>query len=155
MLHGRLNSENDANQELLGAFKIQEDVEMFTQLPDYGDFRLSYEMKEPPDVPRRICGRLPIPSSKARKRHLVNMHIPQELFKAIREIATDDNNDVLMQDRTSQLVAKIHISKTYNGIAGVDFVDYGDQETFLHSEDTLSRYSIIAFVAHKKRRYRR
>ena len=41
-----LNAENDVSQRLLGEFKIQEDVNMWGQLPGYDDFRrldLEYE----------------------------------------------------------------------------------------------------------------
>ena len=48
-------------------------------------------------------------------------------------------------------VAKIPISNTINDLVGMDFVDYVDHATFLHIQDTFSRFSVIIFLGTKKK----
>ena len=52
-------------------------------------------------------------------------------------------------------VAEIPISKAPDGLVGADSVDYGDQEDFLHLQDTFPRYSIIPLIGNKKRKIQR
>ena len=57
--------------------------------------------------------------------------------------ATSDKEDELKQERMPRMVAKIHIPKTSNGMAEMDFVDFGGKATFPHLQDTFSRYPTI------------
>ena len=46
MTKSGIEDNQEANQLLLDGFKIQEDVKMYIQLPDYGDFRGFYLANE-------------------------------------------------------------------------------------------------------------
>ena len=48
-------------------------------------------------------------------------------------------------------VSKIPIANTSNELVEMDFVDYGDHATFLHIQDTFSRFSAVSFLGTKKR----
>ena len=48
-------------------------------------------------------------------------------------------------------VSKIPIANTFSELVEMDFVDYGDHATFLHIQDTFSRFSVIFFLGTKKR----
>ena len=39
-----------------------------------------------------------------------------------------------------------------NELAGVDFVDYGGDATFLHMQDTLSLYAMIIFIGNRAKK---
>ena len=52
------------------------------------------------------------------KHHLFNAHIPEKLFKAIRENATNDKKDESGQSMVFQRVSKIPISKALYGWEG-------------------------------------
>ena len=56
MAKSSLRNRWEVNQAMIGEFKIQEDVEMRSQLPGYGDFRGSYLRSESDtaEIPRRI-----------------------------------------------------------------------------------------------------
>ena len=74
---------------------------------------------------QRISAGFAKPSWLTLKRHLFNMHVPKELFKAIHGAATNDTENEFKHEGLSQRAAKIHISETLNGLVGMDFVDYG------------------------------
>ena len=65
------------------------------------------------------------------------MHIPQKLFKSIREISAQDKIDEFKQDGLSQRVSRIPISRTFYELSEMDLVDDGDGGTILHLQDTL------------------
>ena len=60
-----------------------------------------------------------------------------------------DKKDEIKQERLFRRVDKTPISKTCNESMGIDFADYGDQETFTHARDTLSRYTTLKFTGYK------
>ena len=55
------------------------------------------------------------------------------------------------QERVFGRVAKIPIANNSNELVGMDFVDHGDQATFLHIRDTFSRFSVITPMGIKKK----
>ena len=59
--------------------------------------------------------------------------------------------DEFKQERIPHRVAKIPISKTFNELAGLDFVDYGDHATCPHLQHTFPMYSIIVFIWDKNK----
>ena len=112
MAKSSLGNPHGANQALLDEFKTQEDVQMYTQLTDYGEFRgsdLSSEM-ELAATPNGISAAFAKQSWLTLKHHLFNTHVPQELFKAIREISTIDKKDQFKHDRLFRGICKISIS---------------------------------------------
>ena len=62
----------------------------------------------------------------------------------------NDREGEFKQGRLSRTVGKITTADTFDEIAEMDFVDYGDVETFLHLRDTFSRYSWVTFIGTKK-----
>ena len=46
-------------------------------------------------------------------------------------------------------VAKIPIANTSSELVAMDFVDFGDRATFLHIQDTFSRFSVVISTAQK------
>ena len=58
------------------------------------------------------------------------MRTPKKLLRDVMEIPLNDKNDEFTQERLLQRVAKIPISKTSNGLSGMDIVDYGDGAAF-------------------------
>ena len=49
-------------------------------------------------------------------------------------------------------IARIHASRTLNELVDMDFVDGGEDATFLHIQDTFSRYSMITPACARKKR---
>ena len=49
-------------------------------------------------------------------------------------------------------VAQIPISKNHNGLAEMDFVNYGDEATFLHLQGACPKYYTISFTGDKKKK---
>ena len=68
-----------ANSEIVGEFKIQEDVKMHIQLPDYYDFR-GFGSPNETDlaaIANRLYGRFAKPSCPTLKLHLFIAYIPK------------------------------------------------------------------------------
>ena len=59
------------------------------------------------------------------------------IFRNIREISQNDKKDGFTQELCLVGVARLPISSAFNELLDLDFVDYGDHVTCLHSEDTL------------------
>ena len=59
--------------------------------------------------------------------------------------------DDFEQERLNGRVAKILIASTFSELVEMDFVGYGDFATFLHIQDTFSRFSAIVFMGVKKK----
>ena len=53
------------------------------------------------------------------------------------------------QEMMFQRGAKIHIAKNHNALVGIYFVDYVGHATFLHLQDTFSRYPTIVFTGNR------
>ena len=68
---------------------------------------------------------------------------------ALREIATADNKDEFNQERTPQLVAKIHISKHFNELVGMYFLLLGSGD---FSPFTRYFYHVLNFYVIRKAR---
>ena len=66
--------------------------------------------------------------------------VAQKLFRGIKILAENDKKGEFKQERMFGRVAKIHIANTFNELVGMDFVDYGGHATFLHIQDTFSRF---------------
>ena len=81
--------------------------------------------------------------------------IPKKLFREIENIAESDKWGDFKQEMMLGRVAKIHIANTFNGIVDMDFLDYGHFATFLHIQDTFSRFSAIIFTGAKKNKHRK
>ena len=138
----------EVNRELLGDFKIQEDVKMYMQLPDYDDLR-GLDLPGETDltgISKRIYGGFGKPSWLTLKRHLFRPHIQTQLFKAISEICIQDKKAEFKKERLFRRVSKIHLSRTSNGVMEMDFVEDGGDATFPHLQDTFSRYSAISLI---------
>ena len=80
---------------LLFEVKIQEDIKMYSQLPDYDDFRGFGLAKEAglAAISKRIYEGSANPSWLTLKNHLLSIHIPQTLFKSLREIPIRKKKD--------------------------------------------------------------
>ena len=61
------------------------------------------------------------------------MRISKKLYKEIGELVTMDKKDEFKRERLRQRSGHVPISKPPNGIAGVDFSDYGDEGAFIHT----------------------
>ena len=129
MLKASLESSPPSNQGLLDEFKIQASAKMYCRLPDYDNsqgFDLSDEVNLAATPKSTMVG-FPKPSWLPRKHYLFNAHIRKKLFVAIRENATKDMKDgEFKQERLFRRVDKRHIPETSIGLAGMEFVDYGD-----------------------------
>ena len=77
-----------ANQVLLGEFKIQEDVKMYTQLPDYGDFGGFYLARETDMavISKRAYGRFAKPPRPTLKHRLFNAFDSEEIESPLRSL---------------------------------------------------------------------
>ena len=87
---------------------------MYTQVPDYDDFRGFYMPSETDlaVIPKRVSEGSAKPSWLPLKHHLFATHMPKRSFKAIGEIYLNDKTDGLKRERLFQRAAKIPISKT-------------------------------------------
>ena len=88
ILKSGIKDTRDANQALLDEFKIQEDVEMYIQLPEYYDFR-GFDRPIETDsavIPKRVFGLFPKHTWSALKRHLFNTFAPKILLRALRAL---------------------------------------------------------------------
>ena len=128
-------------------FKQKEDVEMYIQLPDYGDFQ-GYDLG-PGDtlnqVGRKIYANFRKPSWQTLKHHLFSAKVTKKLFREIKANGENDKKGDSEQERMFGRVIKIHIVNTFSELVEMDFADYGDLVTFLRIRDTFSRFSAIAF----------
>lgn len=141
-----------ANRVLLDALKIPEGVEMYMQLPDYYDFH-GFDLPSKADlsaISKRIYEGFAKPSWPTLKHHLFIAHIQKKSFKAIMGICSQDKKGGFRHERLARRAAKIHISRTPNGLAEMDFVDGGEAATSLHIRDTSRRCPMAAFVGDKK-----
>ena len=113
----------------LGEFKIQEEVKMISQLPDYDDFRGPGLPKDGAlaSVSKRAYGRFRKPSRQEVKHLLFNIQIRKKLCTSIREIAMADRKDGFKQNRTLRRVDYIPISKTPEEIEGRILLTMGDR----------------------------
>ena len=102
---------------------------MYCQLHDYDNsngFDLPDETKLAA-APKSMMVGFSKPSRLTHKHYLFNAHIRKKLFVAIRENATKDMKDgEFKQERLFRRVDKRHIPETSIGLAGMEFVDYGD-----------------------------
>ena len=79
---------------------------------------------------------------------------PKKYLGKIKELAGNEK-DEFEQERMFGRVAKIPISNTFRELAEMDFVNYGDYATFLHIQDTFSRFPVIIFQRTKKMKSKR
>ena len=70
---------------------------------------------------------------------------PEEIFRGIKAISGNGKKGDFEQVGMFRAVAKIPISNTSNGLVEMDFADYGNFATFLHTQATRSRFSAIVF----------
>ena len=75
-----------------------------------------------------------------------------ELFKAIGEIPLNDKEGEFNREMLLRRWGKRTFSETINELTGVDFVGYGDGESFRHLRDTPPRYFTITFIGSRKKR---
>ena len=123
MLKSILRDTRGVNKAQLGDVKIQEDVKMYSRLGGYDDFRGSYLASETdlPATPRRIYAEFSQPPWLTLKRHLFSTHMAPEIFKKLRDIPVRDKQGEFNHERLRRRGCEIHISKTSNGISGMDF----------------------------------
>ena len=95
------------------------------------------------------------PPCQTLKDHLFAVKIPKKLFKKIKELAGSDKKGDFKQERMFGRVEEIPIANTFNELVAMDFVDYGDQATFLHIQDTFSRFPVITFIGTRERKGKR
>ena len=154
MMESVLRNHREVNQASVGDFKIKGRVKTYSQLHDYDDFR-GFDLPNDNDIPaisQRIYEWFANPSRITLKRHLHCMRIPKTLFKAVREIPLVDKKDEFTQAMLCRIVAKIHISKTPNGLAGMDFIDYGDGGDSLRPKAILRDITrLLALVGKEKK----
>ena len=62
-----------------------------------------------------------------------------------------DKKGDFKEERVVGRVANLPIANNFNELVGMDFVDYGNQATFLHIRDTFSRFPLITFTGTKKK----
>ena len=85
-----LRGPQDAGHALLDECKIQEDVEMYTQLPDYDDFR-RFDLPRGNDltvIAYRIYGGFAKQPWLTPRHHLFSMDMPNQLFRSIRGVSS-------------------------------------------------------------------
>ena len=76
MMNSSLDDEIEVNQVLIDEFKVKEDVKMFSQLPDYDDFRWA-DLSNEGDLAtayKRSYGAFRKPSRRTLKHHLLNIN---------------------------------------------------------------------------------
>ena len=73
------------------------------------------------------------------------MKTHKALSREINAIAENEKHD-FKQERMFGRSAKIPIANTFNEPSEMDFVDYGDLETFLRIRDTFPRFSALVFT---------
>ena len=135
MLRSELEESNEANAVLRSEFSQQEDVKLYSQLPDYDDFR-GYDLgidEQLELAATLIFANFHKPSWQTLKHHLFTAKVPQKLFRKIKILAENDKKDEFKQERMFGRVAKIPIANTFNELVEMDFVDYGDHATFCTS----------------------
>ena len=77
----------------------------------------------------------------------------KKLFKRIRGIPWSIRKVNLRKKGLFRRVSKMHISKTFNDLAEMDFVDYGDGGVLFWIYNTISRYYYtITFIGAKKKK---
>ena len=64
----------------------------------------------------------------------------------------NDKKDEFKQERMFGRVAKIPVSDTFDELVEVDFADYGGYATFLHIQDTFSRFPFVIFLEQRNGR---
>ena len=102
---------------------------MYCQFPDYDNshrFDLSDETKlaATPESTMVVFSKS---SCVTRKHYLFNAQIRKKLFVAIRESETKDTKDgEFKKERLFRRVDKRPTPETFNGLTGMDFVDYGE-----------------------------
>ena len=142
MLKSNLEESNEVNAVLRSEFPLQEDVKLYSPLPDYDDFR-GYDLRIDGQLEKAAdltYANFHKPSWQTLKHHLSTSKVPQKLFRGIKILAENDKKDEFKQERMFGRVAKIPISNTFNELVEMDFVDYGDHATFLHIQGTFSRF---------------
>ena len=108
-----ISDTQEVNKVLLGECMVQEDVKMYSQFPDYDDFR-RFDFPNGTDltaISKRIGGVISKPSWLTLKHHLFSMHIPKKLVKSVREIPIRDKKGEFKEARLFRIVAKISISR--------------------------------------------
>ena len=91
----RVWGEKEDHAILGGGFKNQEDLEMYGQVPDYGEFH-RYDMRidsESSQVGEKIYADFHKPSWQTPKRHLFLAGIPQKLSRHLKILAGGDKKD--------------------------------------------------------------
>ena len=123
-------------------------VGMHIQLPGYGDSR-GFDSANETDlaaISKRVCWGFPKPPWPTLKHHLLILSVPKKLLRAIRALCVTDKKSEFKKERLLQRVARIHMSKTSNGLFKIDFVDGGEGATFPHIQDSLPTYPMITFT---------
>ena len=98
-------------------------------------------------TPTRIFTVCAIRSRPTLKRRIFRSLVHKELFKAIRENVMNTEGG-FRRERLLQRAGKIPTPMAFNGIAELDFVNYGDFPTFFRIPDTFSRYAAVTFIGH-------
>ena len=131
---------------------IQEDVEMYIQLPDYDDFR-RFDLPIEADltaISKRVYGGLPGTSWLNLKNHLLITHTPKKLFKSLRETRTQDKKGGIRRERLFRRVDKIPTSRAFNDLAEMDFADDGGDWRFRHLQAKYRIYQMLTFIGTAK-----
>ena len=147
MLKSNLEESNEANAVLISEFPQQEDIKLYSQLPDYDDFR-GYDLGIDEQLEKSdtlIYANFRKHPWQTSKRHLFTAKVPQKLFREIKISPENDKKDEFKQERMFGRVSKIPIANTSNELVEMDFVEYGDHATFLRIHDAFSRFSVVVF----------
>ena len=92
MLRSNLEESNEVNAVLRSEFPQQEDVKLYSQLPDYDDFR-GYDLgidEQLELAATLIYANFHKPSWQTLKHHLFTAKVPQKLFRKIKFLAEND-----------------------------------------------------------------
>ena len=155
MLRSSLDNGKEAHLAISDNFKHQEDVKLYIQLPDYGDFR-GYDLGRGDtlnQVGRKIYGNSHKSSWQTLKHRLFSAITPSKLFRDAKAIAENDKKKGdFSQERMFTRVAKIPITNTFRGLVEMDFADCGDLSTFLHIRDIFHDFRRLRFFFKTKRK---
>ena len=154
MLKSAIGDTAEVHQAILDEFKIQEDVKMYIQLPDYDDFLGFYLPSESALAAisnRAYAGFLKMTWSTL-KHHLLSSFTPKKLLRPHAGTLRARYKGAFKQGILFLGISNIRISRTFNGLVEMDFADDGEEATFPHIQDTFSRYPPITISVAKKKK---
>ena len=135
MLRSNLEESNEANAVLRSEFSQQEDVKLYSQLPDYDDFR-GYDLGIDEQLERAatliLLTFINLPG-ELRSIIFPRQRCRGELLRNLRFWPKAIKKDEFKQERMFGRVAKIPIANTSNELVEMDFVDYGGTQPFCAS----------------------